>query len=372
MIWDANNLYVLVEIKDESLINDSTNVWEDDSIEVYIDGNNSKGSSYDGINDFQYQFGYNDPNVYVGSALKRSAGIVFSLQPVTGGYIFECSIPWATIDPAIPPAAGNLVGLDIAINDDDNSGGRDHKISWHDTTDTAYNNPSTFATGVLAAEITEPGRVTNPSPAHMAINAGIEQDISWTAGESGLMNDIYFGTSYPFPHVATQTQTTYNPGTLSAGTTYYWQINTANPLGAKSGQVWMFTTVPPASGYDVDIPVAETRPVIDGVVDAQWSNAPVKGITRVISGTVSNSADLSGTWRTMWDANNIYFLAQVADDVLKNDSANVWDDDSVEVYIDGNNSKGATAYDGINDFQYQFGYNDPTIYVGSALSAVQG
>ena len=72
-------------------------VWQDDSVEIYIDADNSKGTSYDGVNDYQYQFGYNDPTVYVGVGPQNTAGIVFQIVQVSGGYILECSIPWTTL-----------------------------------------------------------------------------------------------------------------------------------------------------------------------------------------------------------------------------------------------------------------------------------
>lgn len=61
-IWDNENLYILVDVTDDALINDSPEVWQDDAIEIYIDIDNNKLTSY-GANDYQYNFSWNDQNV---------------------------------------------------------------------------------------------------------------------------------------------------------------------------------------------------------------------------------------------------------------------------------------------------------------------
>ncbi|MCJ7778800.1 MAG: tetratricopeptide repeat protein, partial [Sedimentisphaerales bacterium] len=69
-MWDANNLYVLIDVTDDTLVNDTSpdqtvtlatgstvqNAWWfDDCVEVYIDADNSKSSQYDD-DDAQYHF----------------------------------------------------------------------------------------------------------------------------------------------------------------------------------------------------------------------------------------------------------------------------------------------------------------------------
>jgi hypothetical protein len=56
--------------------------------------------------------------------------------------------------------------------------------------------------------------------------------------------DVYFSTANPPPKVSSnQTGTTYNPGTLIYGTSYYWRIVAWDNHGAHSpGPLWKFTT----------------------------------------------------------------------------------------------------------------------------------
>ena len=106
-----------------------------------------------------------------------------------------------------------------------------------------------------------------------------------------------------------------------------------------------------------------TAPTIDGLVDALWSNYPASSLKNVLTGTVSSSTYLSANWQATWDANNLYVLVVVKDDVLVNTNqpqATLYDDDGIEVYIDMGNTK-TTSY-GSNQFRYSFRWNDPTVY----------
>jgi regulation of enolase protein 1 (concanavalin A-like superfamily) len=85
---------------------------------------------------------------------------------------------------------------------------------------------------------------------------------------------------------------------------------------------------------------------------------------KVILGSVSDDSDLSGTWKALWDWENLYFLVEITDDVQYNDSpiSTPWEDDVVELYIDADHSHGA-SYD--NDYELIFRWNDPgVIHIG--------
>ncbi len=89
-----------------------------------------------------------------------------------------------------------------------------------------------------------PGKATNPNPANGAINVSLTKILSWTAGAAATSHDVYFGTAFPLPFKVNlpQLTTTYDPGTLVKGTTYYWHIDEKNPCGTTTGDLWSFTT----------------------------------------------------------------------------------------------------------------------------------
>jgi hypothetical protein len=88
---------------------------------------------------------------------------------------------------------------------------------------------------------------SSPNPADGASGQSITADLSWTGGDPDagdtVTYDVYFGTSSSPSFVTTESDPSYDPGTLSYGITYYWQIVAKDNHGAStSGLVWDFTT----------------------------------------------------------------------------------------------------------------------------------
>lgn len=148
-LWDSTGLYVLAVVTDDVKIKDSESneVWKDDAIEIYLDINNDKLTSY-GATDYQYTFRWNDPVMYG----NPSNGIEFKMNGTTAGYILEVKFPWNTLG-VQNPKQDDLLGFDIHVQDDDNGGDRDNKIAWFTTEDNSWQNPSLFATARLINNI---------------------------------------------------------------------------------------------------------------------------------------------------------------------------------------------------------------------------
>jgi formylglycine-generating enzyme required for sulfatase activity/alpha-tubulin suppressor-like RCC1 family protein len=91
----------------------------------------------------------------------------------------------------------------------------------------------------------------SPTPIDGAADQGLDVDLSWVGGDpdgDDVFYDIYFEVNNPLPSIlvsADQSDTNFDPGTLKAGTQYYWQIVAKDDNGAiTNGPVWDFTTVP--------------------------------------------------------------------------------------------------------------------------------
>jgi hypothetical protein len=103
------------------------------------------------------------------------------------------------------------------------------------------------------------------------------------------------------------------------------------------------------------------KPVIDGQMDDVWK---MVGKERMIQydydagQAVDNWLDLFSTVRVMWDATNLYAFVEIYDDSVStaSDNNNNYQFDSVELYFDGDNSKKAGAYDGVDDLQMRFNF----------------
>ena len=155
-LWDNTYLYVFVTVTDNDKRNDSgTSWWEDDGIELFVDGNNNKATSYD-ANDFQWGFVWNRTTAIAGSKNPANSltGITFSIVATTAGYNVEARIPWTTI--GVTPSVNKVIGFDIAVNDDDGGGTRENKIAWNATADEGWQNPSYFGEVKLIAAPPQP------------------------------------------------------------------------------------------------------------------------------------------------------------------------------------------------------------------------
>ncbi len=161
-MWDTTYLYIGVRVLDTQLFNDTTNtgtpptnVWQDDSVEVYLDGNHNHATSYEltgganGLgNDRQFTKGYND--TALGSKGSQT-GVLHGWAAITGGggYTVEIAIPWSNIN--VTGAAGLTIGFDVANNDDDNgSTTRETQVVWNGLVSN-FNNTAAFGHLTLSA-----------------------------------------------------------------------------------------------------------------------------------------------------------------------------------------------------------------------------
>ncbi|MHB9070163.1 MAG: DNRLRE domain-containing protein [Sedimentisphaerales bacterium] len=95
-------------------------------------------------------------------------------------------------------------------------------------------------------------KATNPSPANSATGMGLNSTLSWTVGANATSHNVYFGTTSPGALKGNQAGTSFDPGTLTANTTYYWRIDEVVGGNTITGTVWGFTTA--------GIPGAATSP----------------------------------------------------------------------------------------------------------------
>ena len=114
VMWDAQNLYVLVEVTDPNLDKDSEQDHEQDSVEIFIDELNEKAGAYDN-NDKQYRINYENAQSFNGETR---------------------------------PNARRLIGIDLQINDAKN-GTRIGTANWYDASGNGWSNPGVYGTAAL-------------------------------------------------------------------------------------------------------------------------------------------------------------------------------------------------------------------------------
>ena len=115
-----------------------------------------------------------------------------------------------------------------------------------------------------------PSKVIVTAPLNGAVNRSINTATSWSDGGGATSYDVYFGTdSIPddTEYQSNQAGTSYNPGTLSYSTIYYWRIDAKNTDGTTTGDVWSFTTE--AAPEYPDLTVSDITPSSQNVFTNQ-------------------------------------------------------------------------------------------------------
>ena len=141
LLWDAVQLYILVDVTDDSLSTSAIVDYMRDGVEFYIDADNSKSSYYDD-DDYQLRLILDDATLS-SSIGEQVEGVICSQQHREGGYTMEVSIPWASLGEAAQPGA--FLGIEVHVNDSDSST-RNAKLTWWTPRDNAYQTPSVFGT----------------------------------------------------------------------------------------------------------------------------------------------------------------------------------------------------------------------------------
>lgn len=151
-VQNIENLQITVNVEDEILFTDGGSVSDDqfhhdDSIEIYIDGDNNKRGPYDGVNDFQFRFipiGDGEFTVARGPGSFTPTNLNGSFEYFNGGYVLTATIPLQEVG----IRKGLEFGINVEVNDDDDGGDRDTKYAWvaAEGVDNSWSNTQLFGT----------------------------------------------------------------------------------------------------------------------------------------------------------------------------------------------------------------------------------
>ncbi len=285
VLWDDNYFYLFVQIIDDEL--DASNrgePWMNDCVELFLDGDNSKGAQYDGVNDVQWRWVYGDDKLEASQRVSSGPGD-FVFKQTDEGYNLEVAIPKSQVEPYMPLTDEQEIGFEIS-NADRDQGNRDQVIHWWTTDGNTWQNASLFGTAVL-----DPNEI-----------------------------DEVLKINY-----------------------------------------------------------TDSAPIIDGDFDDVWNKSLEYSLTKLEGDPVPLSSTIYTTWDDhlasfwcLWDDNNFYLFVKVVDEEL--DASNrgePWMNDCVELFLDGDNSKGA-QYDGVNDVQWRWVYGDDKLEASQRVSSGPG
>lgn len=130
LLWDESFLYALFEVTDPLLNNKSTQVHEQDSVEIFLDQKNDKTAYYD-IDDGQYRVNY-EGTISFGS-IPDQPGFTAKANKTEAGYLVELAVPLLEA-----PKEGTIMGFEAQINDSNENGVRQSIAKFNDMTDNSW------------------------------------------------------------------------------------------------------------------------------------------------------------------------------------------------------------------------------------------
>ena len=124
--WDTQNLYLAIHVADDVIVNDSSDFWRDDEIELAFyavyDGNPAGGDTH------QYTINADGRVTDLGQPNPPIQAIAL---PVAGGWNVEVRIPASHLYGNSTPLAGDTaLAFNIGLHDDDDGGNWDSFLVW--------------------------------------------------------------------------------------------------------------------------------------------------------------------------------------------------------------------------------------------------
>jgi hypothetical protein len=283
-VWHDNFLYLYIQVYDDIIDNNTASgAHENDGLEIYFDGDNSKGDTYDGTDDSQIRFNFDETLGewdYDTETVDFTANEIAENKDLIGFTFVETDMGY-DLEVAFPIAEFNMIvdsdfGFDIQMNEND-TGGRDGMLRWWGNNNQSWQNASVFGTARL---------------------------------DNRLISDV------------------------------------------------------------LDVNEIAAAPTIDGEIDAAWWNLPVFGqgtyVTQEAGSPLDPPFSLPDDWtdllmqyRVAYDADAMYLLVEVTDDVPGELGGEEYQRDGIEVYVDANHSQGGAAGSDEN-YQWRWIYGSAT------------
>ncbi len=321
-VYTDNALYVGINVSDSTVVS-SGDTSLNDAVEIFVDGNKN-GGSYDS----------SDVHMIVDASgtitvLQGPEGFApqASFVEVTGGYNVEVEIAWA--DLGVTPEMGGQIGFDIIIDDtDDANAGPASRAVWNGGSGNAA---GTSAFGDLLFGALSCGDLSMYSETigDVAIRPFTEPATSYTAVyEFEAADNVIFRKD--------------NQDVVTWGGANGVATIGGDAIAVDAGRYRVtfgcldgtYTFTEEAA----DATVAYAQFTEDSVsIDGNLSEFQLTyGLdVGVVDGTGPLNNDVQ--WGALWDGNYLYLGFQVEDAVVQGTSTfNPWEQDAIEIYIDGN------------------------------------
>jgi hypothetical protein len=148
-----------------------------------------------------------------------------------------------------------------------------------------------------------PAEPVNPSPADRAANVSQPVTLQWSSVSNADSYEVFLSTCTCFLASTSKGMTdsnSFNPGTLSPNTTYYWKVVASGDGGYTSSKIWSFTTTPPTP------PITPITATAATAASALNQNSGYSWITPSYSWVESNNRPFYGNYNGNYSGYGLY------------------------------------------------------------------
>ena len=340
VIGDLNVAYFGVAYNEDKLfvgmkVTDSTLTLGEEG-EIFIDGNKS-GGDYDNF-DLHLKFVGTQVTIVHGPA---EYAYELGFVPSQYGYTVELGLPWEAL--GVTAEEGGQVGFDIILGDDDTNDSADYKMAWNGGLEN-YENTNAFGDLSFGALSCGCISIYNETIGDVKLRTPAETPTTYVA-----TYELFSNQDFVFRKDG-QSTVSWGADTWPSGTATVGGPVVPGEAGryritfdCLTGDYTFAERVAGDSTAMVDY--TDTPPTIDG--DLGEYNLQY-GCDKLVvgAGPINNTV----SWGAKWDAGNLYVGVKVIDAVVEY-TGNPWDNDAIEFYIDGDNSKDGTYSAGSFDTQ---------------------
>jgi hypothetical protein len=289
LLWDDENIYIAVEVKDDKLSQNKTggNIWNADCIEIFFSTLNAVPT---GDHSEHYQYGFDFKEQTWNWCNIDSAGqsaidyLEIGASLTADGYICEASIPYREITP-LDWSVGSFIGFHPVIDDTDN-GDREIQMTWtsREAHDQSLGYGHIFLSDAAVGGTKPIAR--RPDPIVGALLNQTWGTLTWKPGPNAVSHDVYIGDNFDDVNDGSADTFVGNqasemlivgfpgfpiPDGLIPGTTYYWRVDEVNDLDPNSpwkGNVWSFAIAPRTAYWPDPADGAES---VEPDVELSWT-----------------------------------------------------------------------------------------------------
>ncbi len=149
MLWDAQNLYVFIDVTDSTPNRNPNLLWPySDNTILYIDATDGKREQF-GATDYEYAFCWDPTNPFMQENKHgRTQNVKYEIKTTEKGYQVEAAFPWAALGTP-NPSAGTIIGMDVQVSDNQAGPERNLVIAWQDETNNTWQHPVLFGRAEL-------------------------------------------------------------------------------------------------------------------------------------------------------------------------------------------------------------------------------